>query len=74
MGKPNSKLENPNANVINEVEIEQDRSPDQSTIQLYLLIITVCVCLNFFLKVYSLHNKRLKKKYTVNSNNSSDKI
>lgn len=67
MGKPNSKIEKPSANVINEVEVVQNRNPDQSAIQLYLLIITVCVSLNFLLKLYSLHSKRLKKKYTGNN-------
>lgn len=72
MGKPNSKVENPNANVVNEVVI-QDNKSELDTIKLYLLLITIILSINFALGIYAMHNKRLKKKYYSRANDL-DKI
>lgn len=73
MGKPNSKVENPNANVVNEVLVENDNKPELDTIKLYLLLITIILSINFALGLYAMHNKKLKKKYYSKANDL-DKI
>lgn len=72
MGKPQSKVVNPNANVVNEVVVENN-TPDLDTIELYLLLITIILSINFALGIYAMHYKRLKKKYYSRANDL-DKI
>lgn len=63
MGKEQSKIANPKANVINEVVVEQkDNGFEQ--IKLYLLIIAAVAVIELALKLYGMHNKRIKKRYT----------
>ena len=62
MGKQQSKVENPSANVINEVEIMQENN--LYFIEICLALITILVILDSILRIISFHNKRLKKKYT----------
>lgn len=72
MGTENSKLERPNANVINEVNVAED-PVNLSQIKICLTILTILACLSFALKLYSMHNRILKKKY-LSQGNSPDKI
>lgn len=72
MCKTQTKLDRPTANVINEVEILQDKI-NLNRIEICLIIITVLIGLNFLLRIYTLHNKRLKKKY-LSKANDLDKI
>lgn len=67
MGKPLSKIENPSANVVNEVEVVQG-NVNLELIEFCLIIITLLISLNSVLRVYALHNNRLKKKYTSRAN------
>lgn len=67
MGKPNSKIENPNANVVNEVIVER-KEFNFSQIELCVLLITIIVCINLALKLYTFHNRRLKKRYMSRAN------
>lgn len=68
MGKEQSKFVRPNANVVNEVKVVEHQI-DLFKIELYLILITAFVCLNFALKIYSIHNKILKKKYMSKASN-----
>lgn len=72
MGNPESKLEKPNANVINEVEIKEDKINLQ-TIEICMIIITIVSIINLALHVFALHNKKLKKKY-ISMGNQLNKI
>lgn len=64
MGKPNSKVVDPNANVVNEVVVENNNnSEDLYMIKIYTLLITIILSINFVISVYGLHNKKLKKRY-----------
>lgn len=72
MGGKESKIDNPTANVINEVEVMENRV-DLHTIELCLIIMTILIALNSILKAYAFHNKRLKKKY-ISRANDLDKV
>lgn len=72
MGKQQSKVVKPNANVVNEVVVENN-THELDTIKLYLLLITIILSINFALGIYAMHNKRLKKKYYSRANDL-DKI
>lgn len=72
MGEQQSKVVKPNANVVNEVVVENN-TPELDTIKLYLLLITIILSINFALGIYAMHNKRLKKKYYSRANDL-DKI
>lgn len=60
MGGQKSKIENPNANVINEVKIVEV----ESSIQTYLIIIIAIMAMQLLVTVYQLHKRSLKKNYT----------
>ena len=62
MGGQESKITDPKANVVNEVVITHNNS-DLLLIEICLLIITTIVCIDVLVKIYSQHNKILKKKY-----------
>lgn len=59
MGKQESKLERPSANVINEVEVNEQIV----NYEVYLIIITVLLAAHLAIKLYSWHKKTLKKTY-----------
>lgn len=59
MGGQESKITNPNANVINEVKIVEV----ESSTTIYLIIIIVIMALQFLTTVYQLHKRSLKKNY-----------
>lgn len=73
MGQPESKVVKPNANVVNEVIVENNYSKDLDAIKLYLLLISIVLSTNFILSIYAMHNKKLKKKYSSRANDL-DKI
>lgn len=62
MGAQKSKIVNPTANVINEVEVGT-HIPDLVLIETLLIVITVILTLNFVFKIYAMHSRKLKKKY-----------
>lgn len=62
MGARKSKIVNPTANVINEVEVGTN-VPDLMLIETLLIVIAVISTLNFVFKVYAMHSRKLKKKY-----------
>lgn len=72
MGKQQSKLVRPNANVINEVKVVE-RELSLFQIEICLILITIFLGLSFALKIYSMHNKILKKKYILRAN-SMDRV
>lgn len=67
MGKHQSKIKDANANVINEVDIENN-STDLSKIEICLYILTILIGLKFVLQLYKINHKNLKKKYLSRSN------
>lgn len=69
MGKTLSKVDKPNANVVNEVVV----NTGLNLVEICLIIITVITLLILALKLYAMHNKKLKKKYMSRSN-ELDKI
>lgn len=61
MGKEQSKIENPKANVVNEVDIIENK---ESTSVPYLLwIIISLLVMQVAIKIFLLHKKSLKRKY-----------
>lgn len=72
MGKPQSKIVNPNANVINNVEIV-DHTAHIDSLWYLLLILTVLCAVNLLLKVYLMHKRSIKKRY-MSRGNDLDKI
>ena len=71
MGKHQSKIDNPNANIINEVEMVQPTNDN-----MYLIIITVLLSAQLAIQVYQLHKKALLKRYlnAASVANQLDKI
>lgn len=72
MGKQQSKIVNPNANVINNVEIVDHTAQIDSLWYLLLILIVLCA-VNLLLKVYLLHKRSIKKRYMSRAN-ELDKI
>lgn len=72
MCKTQTKLDRPTANVINEVEVLQNKI-NLDKIEICLIIVTILLGLNFVLKVYSMHTRRLRKRYSSRAN-ELDKI
>lgn len=72
MGGQESKIANPNANVINEVKIVEVEN--SSTI--YLKIIIAIMALQLLTTVYQLHKRSLKKNYvrSMSLANELDKV
>lgn len=67
MGGTESKINHPNANVINEVKIAY-REMDLRKIEFCLYIIVVLIGLRTILHIYAMHHKTLKKKYISRAN------
>lgn len=63
MCQSQTKLDRPTANVINEVEVLQDKI-NLNKIEICIIIITIIIGLNFLLRLYSMHSRRLKKRYS----------
>lgn len=61
MGQKQSRIDNPNTNLWNEIDINE--GTNLQTIEICLIIITTLVGLNFVLTIYKIHTKKLKKKY-----------
>ena len=57
MGNHDSKIENPNANVINEITVKVEYPI------IYLIIIIAILGLQFLTTLYQLHKRSLKKNY-----------
>lgn len=72
MGKPNSKIEKPNANVVNNLEIIDHTEQIDSLWTLFLIAIIIST-VDLLLKFYLLHKKSLKRKY-VSRANDLDKV
>lgn len=58
MGGKESKVENPNANVINEITVEVEFPV------IYFIIIIVILAMQLLTTVYQLHKRSLRKNYT----------
>lgn len=56
MGNKSTKIQDPKANVINEIEIDQ-KQVNTERIEICLVIITIFTVLTFALRVYAIHNK-----------------
>ena len=67
-----SKLNRPTANVINEIEVGQEKI-NLNKIEICLLIITILIGLNFVLRIYNMHTRRLRKRY-ISRANDLDKV
>lgn len=72
MGHRNSKISNPTANVVNNVEIV-DHTTQIDSLWYILLISTVLSAVNLLLKLYLLHKRSLRKRYASRGDNL-DKI
>lgn len=72
MGAQKSKIEKPNANVINNLEII-DHTTQLDSIWYLLLIITVISVANLSIRIYLLHKRSLRKRY-ISRANELDKI
>lgn len=72
MGGQKSKIVNPNANVINNVEII-DHTTQLDSIWYMLLIIIIISAANLIIRVYLLHKRSLRKRY-ISRANELDKI
>lgn len=66
MGNQESKVEHPNANVVNEIKV----SVEIPTI--YLIIIIAILALQFLTTVYQLHKRSLRKNYRRNLSLAND--
>lgn len=67
MGGKESKIENPNANVVNNIEII-DHTSQLDSLWYLLLISTVLCAVNLLLKIYLLHKRSLRKRYVSRAN------
>lgn len=72
MGGHESKIEKPNANVINNLEII-DHTDQLNSIRYLLLAITVISIADLSIRIYQLHKKSLRKRYLSRAN-ELDKI
>lgn len=64
MGGTQSKNDHPNANVINDVIVEENvKIPEDNSTKIMLFIITLILVINMIMKLYKLHNNKLKRKY-----------
>lgn len=61
MGNEESKIQDPKANVINEVEVVDKQ--DSNSLQLQLWIIIFLITIQIGLKLFLLHKKSLKRRY-----------
>lgn len=70
MGNHDSKIDNPNANVINEITVEVHLPV------IYLIIIIVILAMQFLTTMYQLHKRSLRKNYirTASLANGLDKV
>lgn len=71
MGERQSTIKDSNANVINEIVVTEVDGITE--IKYMLLIISILISLQFFVQVYQMHNRTIKKKYLARSA-STDKI
>lgn len=72
MGGKQTKLEEPAANVINEVKMVTVEAPT-----LYLIIIIALLAAQFITTIYQLHKKSLRKNYIIRAAsmaNNLDKV
>lgn len=63
MGGQESKLDRPNANVINNVKIVEV----EASTKIYLIIIIAIMFLQLATHLYQLHKKSIKKSYALSS-------
>lgn len=68
MGGQTSKIQNPNANVINQVKIVEV----ESSVQNYLIIIIAIMAFQFATTVYQLHKRSIKKNYARSASLAND--
>lgn len=67
MGKEQSKIEKPNANVVTNLEIV-DHTQEINSLWILTLILTIITALNLLLKIYLLHKRSLRKQYMSRAN------
>lgn len=72
MGGQKSKIERPNANVVNNVEII-DHTNQLDSLWFLLLISTILSAVSLLIKIYLLHKRSLRKRYASRAN-ELDKI
>lgn len=72
MGGQPTKLANPRANVINNVEVI-DHTPHLDSLYNLILILVVLTALNLLLKVYIMHKRSMRKTY-LSRGNDLDKV
>lgn len=72
MGGQPTKLANPRANVINNVEVI-DHTPHLDSLYILILILVVLTALNLLLKVYIMHKRSMRKTY-LSRGNDLDKV
>lgn len=67
MGGKESKIDNPNANVVNNVEII-DHTTQLNSLWYLVLILTLLSAAHLLLKLYLLHKRSLRKRYASRGN------
>lgn len=67
MGGQNTKIKDPKANVINEVEIQAPQV-NIKNIELMLVVITIAILANICIKLYVMHKKSLKREFKCKAN------
>lgn len=72
MGGQPTKLANPRANVINNVEVI-DHTPHLDSLYSLILILVVLTALDLLLKVYIMHKRSMRKTY-LSRGNDLDKV
>lgn len=72
MGGQQTKIKDPKANVINNVEVI-DHTPHLDSLYNLMLVLVVISSLNLFIKVYIMHKRAMRKTY-LSRGNDLDKI
>lgn len=70
MGNKESKIKNPNANVVNNIEVK-DHTEHLNSIWCLLLTTLIINILHFLIAIYKIHKRSLKKKYISRADDSN---
>lgn len=63
MGGSKSKVDRSNANVINDITVDEKLTVNTSTIEVLLVVICVLLIIQILMRVYKMHTHKLRKKY-----------
>lgn len=63
MGGTTSKINRPNANVVNDITVDEKLTVNTSTIEIFLLIICVLLMIQIVMRLYKIHTHKMRKRY-----------